>query len=240
MLRNRTRTWVAAFAAVGLLMVTAAGASAQNENIVATKHNFSNSSGRDIAGGFNDLSAQVADYGEVCVYCHTPHGGQTNAPLWNRQFATATFTMYNDATGGSSELDMTFAAQPTGVSLACLSCHDGTIGIDVIINRPNASAATSIGGTLTDIYGGVDPDSLKILGVDLRNDHPISMSYDPALDPQFSTVATIEGAGLKLFDDAGGSNMVQCATCHNPHTENATFLRIDNAGSALCLTCHNK
>jgi predicted CXXCH cytochrome family protein len=232
---------VAAFAAVGLLLATAAGVSAQNEGIVDTRHNFSNSSGRDIAAGFADLSASVADYGEVCVYCHTPHGGQTNAPLWNRQFTTATFQMYNDASGASSDLDMTFAAQPTGVSLACLSGHDGTIGIDVIINRPNASTAPSIGATLTDIYGGADPDSLKILGTDLGNDHPISMIYDPASDPQFNTVASIEGAGLKLFSDPTlGANVVQCATCHNPHSQNPTFLRVANGASALCLTCHIK
>lgn len=241
MLRTGTRILFAAFAAVGLLLATAVGATAQNEGIVDTRHNFSNSSGRDIAGGFSDLSASVADYGEVCVYCHTPHGGQTNAPLWNRQYTTQTFQMYNDGTGGSSDLDMTFAAQPTGVSLACLSCHDGTIGIDVIINRPNASAAASIGNTLTDLYGGVDPDSIKILGVDLRNDHPISMVYDPANDGQFNTVASIEGAGLKLYDDPTlGADVVQCATCHNPHTQNATFLRIPNGASSLCLTCHIK
>ncbi len=243
MFRNRARTMFAAFAAVGLLLATAAGASAQNEGIIDTKHNFSNSSGRDV--GFNDLSASVADYGEVCVYCHTPHGGQTNAPLWNRQFTTSTFQMYDAADGGSSDLNMTFAAQPTGVSLACLSCHDGTIGIDVIINRPNASAATAFNQTLADIYGGVDPDSLKILGTDLRNDHPISMVYDPANDPQFNPVATITGTGpgggLKLFTDPTlGANVVQCATCHNPHSQNETFLRVPNTSSDLCLTCHIK
>ncbi len=240
MSRNRTRTLMAAFAAVGLLFATAASVSAQNEGIKDTKHNFSNSSGRDIVG-FNDLSTSVADYGEICVYCHTPHGGQTSAPLWNRQFTTSTFTMYNDASGGSSDLNMTFAGQPTGVSLACLSCHDGTIGIDVIINKPNGTPPAALNQTLVDIYGGVDPDSLKILGTDLRNDHPISMVYDPANDAQFNTVASITGAGLKLFNDPSlGANVVQCATCHNPHTQNATFLRILNASSNLCLTCHIK
>lgn len=239
MLRNGTRTWVAAFAAVGLAMALAAGASAQ-EDIVNTKHNFSATT-RDAA--FNDLSGSIVDYGEVCVYCHTPHGGQTSAPLWNRQFTTSTFSMYNDPTGGASDLDMSFASQPTGVSLACLSCHDGTIGIDVIINSPNAFTGTALNQTLTDIYGAAtNGDELKILGTDLRNDHPISMVYDPALDPQFSTVAAIEGAGLKLFDDPTlGANVVQCATCHNPHeATNPTFLRMANTNSNLCLTCHNK
>jgi predicted CXXCH cytochrome family protein len=148
--------------------------------------------------------------------------------------------MYNDATGGSSDINMTFATQPTGTSLACLSCHDGTIGIDVIINEPNSGGPfTATGRTLSDIYT-TGADTIKILGTDLRNDHPISVSYDPALDPQFKTIAEVEGAGLKLFDDTGGNNMVQCATCHNPHTTNATFLRMANTRSALCLTWHIK
>jgi predicted CXXCH cytochrome family protein len=239
-----TRRLAVALTTLGYIALAFSGVSAQtaaqrNEGIKDTKHNFSNSSGRDTAN-VNDLSASVSDYGEICVYCHTPHGGQTNAPLWNRQFTTSSFTMYNDATGGSSQLDMTFESQPTGVSLACLSCHDGTIGIDVVINKPNSSTATSLNQTLTDIYGGVDPDSLKILGTDLRNDHPISMVYDPSLDDQFNTIASIQSAGLKLFSDASNTNKVECATCHNPHTKNATFLRIDNAASALCITCHNK
>lgn len=240
MFRKRTRTMLAAFAATGTLLATAVGASAQNEGIIDTRHNFSTGT-RDVA--FNDLSAGVADYGEVCVYCHTPHGGQVTAPLWNREFTTQTFTMYNDPTGGSSDLNMTFAAQPTGVSMACLSCHDGTIGIDVIINVPNASAAASIGQTLDDLYGGADPDSLRILGTDLRNDHPISMVYAPGVgtDEQFQSVAAIEAAGLVLFDDPTlGADVVQCATCHNPHSQNATFLRILNDDSNLCLTCHIK
>lgn len=228
-----------ALMALGSSAGSAQTAAQRNEGIADTKHNFSNSSGRDTAN-VNDLSASVADYGEICVYCHTPHGGQTSAPLWNRQFTASTFTMYNDASGGSSQLNMTFESQPTGVSLACLSCHDGTIGIDVIINKPNSSSATSLNQTLADIYGGVDPDSLKILGTDLRNDHPISMVYDPSLDDQFNPIASIVSAGLKLFSDASNSNKVECATCHNPHTKNATFLRIDNAASGLCITCHNK
>ena len=33
---------------------------------------------------------------------------------------------------------------------------------------------------------------------------------------------------------------VECASCHDPHTSNATFLRIPNTGSAVCLACHVK
>lgn len=31
---------------------------------------------------------------------------------------------------------------------------------------------------------------------------------------------------------------VECASCHDPHSDRALFLRISNAHSALCLTCH--
>lgn len=34
---------------------------------------------------------------------------------------------------------------------------------------------------------------------------------------------------------------VECASCHDPHTSaNPTFLRVSNAGSAVCLACHVK
>jgi predicted CXXCH cytochrome family protein len=33
---------------------------------------------------------------------------------------------------------------------------------------------------------------------------------------------------------------VECASCHDPHTETVTFLRIPNTGSAVCLACHDK
>lgn len=31
---------------------------------------------------------------------------------------------------------------------------------------------------------------------------------------------------------------VECASCHDPHTDRSLFLRISNSNSALCLTCH--
>jgi len=40
---------------------------------------------------------------------------------------------------------------------------------------------------------------------------------------------------------AGGAQpFVECASCHDPHSEVTTFLRVVNDGSAVCLACHNK
>lgn len=216
---------------VALLLGVAATAAAQTDDIKNTKHNFSALSGRNAS--FTDLSTNVADYGEICVYCHTPHGGQTGAPLWNRAFGSGPYQMYTSAT-----IEMTIGSSPGPVSLACLSCHDGTIGIDVITNPPNSSSAVSLNKTLADIYP-TGPDNLKVLGVDLRNDHPIAVTYDVTQDAMFNPQATVEAAGLRFFGAA--RNEVQCATCHNPHNKtNVPFLRRSNSGSGLCLTCHIK
>jgi predicted CXXCH cytochrome family protein len=46
------------------------------------------------------------------------------------------------------------------------------------------------------------------------------------------------GAGYTGQTDA--EPFVECASCHDPHSTNQTFLRISNAGSAVCLACHVK
>lgn len=191
-------------------------------SVVGTLHNLS------YAASSNRYPGGLSDYGEVCVYCHTPHGGQVSAPLWNRNFSSATYQMY-DATH-SSTINMPVDGQPTGVSLACLSCHDGTVGLDVIINVPNNYTGPAAVGTT--MPAGI----MANLGTDLRNDHPISVTYDPAADPMFNSAASVGSAGLQLY-----SGKVQCGSCHNPHTAaNRPFLRISNSGSSLCLTCHIK
>lgn len=43
------------------------------------------------------------------------------------------------------------------------------------------------------------------------------------------------------FSDNTTGPSVECASCHDPHTSDApTFLRVSNAGSAVCLSCHVK
>lgn len=211
-----------------LVLLSAPEARAQTDNVTITKHNLSVSN-----GGTDPTGGNLADYGEICVYCHTPHGGQPDAPLWNRSINTSgNYTMYTSPT-----IDMSIDAQPTGVSLACLSCHDGTIGLDVIVNAPNSYTGgipTTTPGTNTMPTGG-----FTYIGEDLRDDHPVSVIYDPTSDTQFNAIADIEAAGVVLFE----GNRVQCASCHNPHESDAAlapFLRIANGGSTLCKTCHIK
>jgi len=206
--------------ALGISVGLPRAAPAQTDNVTNSKHNMSTRSG-------------LTNYGEVCVYCHTPHGGQTqNAPLWNRNFSTQTYQMYNNTY--SSTIDMVVAASPQGVSRACLSCHDGSIGLDVIINRPNTDTSLAGSGNTMPVNAG---QFFANLGTDLQNDHPISVTYDNVADPAFNAASGGKiGGSLPLY---GGR--VECGTCHNPHnTTNTPFLRLSNSNSTLCKTCHIK
>ena len=199
-----------------------------------------------ITGSAHDFSVgNVWSGGEICVACHTPHNADTsvtNAPLWNHTESSASYTLYTNP----GTLDTT-TTTPTGVSKLCLSCHDGTVAIDSIVNSPLASPPAL--GSVIGNNGN--------LGADLSNDHPISFSYtdalagdDGALHAPTSTSTTI-GTGndsktgfisnVMLFGD--NKDQVECATCHDVHnkfTNGGKLLRISNADSALCLTCHDK
>ena len=210
------------------------------DDVENTKHNI------------NDLlDPVIPQYGsaQICVFCHTPHSANdgVKAPLWNRNVTTSGYTAYDSPT-----IDMDVKGTPTGVSLACLSCHDGQIGLDVILNMPGTTGDTVTSRTTTigtnTMVAGADADYDPLLTQDLSDDHPVSVTYDNTSsgDLAFNSIASAELLGLRFFDDVsvGVNNVVQCATCHNPHMSptsgNEKFLRIANAGSALCKTCHIK
>lgn len=181
--------------------------------------------------------AVTAGTDQVCVFCHTPHFATTSpAPLWNRTSSAAVYTMYTSPT-----IDMTIAGSPQGVSAACLSCHDGTVAFDSLVNKPGSGIGAPVGWTWgangNKMTIGASPAAM--LGTDLTNDHPISITYDTTKDTAFVAAVAGKVGTLPLY--GGGKNQVECGTCHNPHDNaNSTFLRATNAGSALCLTCHVK
>ncbi|MBL8491809.1 MAG: hypothetical protein JNM82_13595, partial [Rhodocyclaceae bacterium] len=62
-----------------------------------TRHNLTQ---RQASGGGPNGSSMDQyrnDYQEVCVYCHTPHGGNADVPLplWNRTIKATTYTVYS-------------------------------------------------------------------------------------------------------------------------------------------------
>ena len=218
-----------------------------------------------ISGGRHDLSAgtsltnaDAAINGQKCVFCHTPHSGALAAPLWNRSAPTgAAYQLYT-----SSTMDAASPGGPAvgaGVSGACLSCHDGTIGMDILLNlggtaRTVPATVFTVLGTARATYSPVGATGNRMLsggpfmGTDLRNDHPITIIYETprlATPGEFVTQAIsgtkITVGTLPLFGTATATATVECASCHNPHNNtNVPFLRRSNANSALCLNCHIK
>jgi predicted CXXCH cytochrome family protein len=180
---------------------------------------------------------------EICIFCHAPHRnglpdlGGADAPLWNHNLSTATYTPYSSATLNA------VPGQPNGVSKLCLGCHDGTVAID------SYGRNTPAGHMISDAQFGTGS---KVIGTDLTNDHPISFVFDQALaaadgklnDPATATILpginSMTGTiAEKLLDKSG---QLQCTSCHDVHNGQGInkLLKVNNTGSALCLTCHNK
>lgn len=181
------RAALRALAALGALAALALGhAFADNDlptaftntgTVANTRHNLTQ---RPPAGGGPNntmMNPYRNDYGEVCVYCHTPHGANTtiNAPLWNRTNPATSYTVYSLTGSQSSGNTVT---QPGANSLTCLSCHDGTLAVDSIINMPgsgkynsgqqtaqNNSFLNASWNNPADSGGGGGPDATSHLGM---------------------------------------------------------------------------
>jgi len=145
--------------------------------------------------------------------------------------------------------------KPTGVSLACLSCHDGTVGV-------NEYGGTVQGGSVITIT-----NSARI-GTDLTHTHPISFTYDSALvgldkwlyQPDSSQVLVPDSTPWVAPNNStisgfllAANHRMECSSCHDVHNQEGTPFDIstnpklvkimgtkDSKGSLLCRSCHNK
>ena len=175
-----------------------------------------------ISTSSHDLSLETWNTSnDLCEVCHTPHNAVSAiVPLWDRATPAGPFTGY---TANSGQV-----GTPAGISLACLSCHDGVTNLD---------AYGGSAGTTT--MGAVDAN----FGTNLSNDHPISVRYTLALDMQASAPTN---PLVRLFESGANTDMVECASCHAVHNDGAAgpgtsnMLAMVNTSSAMCLACHAK
>jgi len=232
-------TWLAGviFALTGIFAGEALAA------ISITKHNLS-TTGAGNAG----QTIYSSDQTEICIFCHTPHAAikNNNIPLWNHELsAVASYGVYSSPSFDGVATDLGGLAggmDPTGATASnlCLSCHDGTVAINSFANPSNANPTTTM--------VGLDPGDLMPaagatnLGSDLTNDHPVNFTFDTALATTDGTlVDPVDAVGSGLVGPKLFNGMVQCASCHDPHTsDNLTFLRVSMASSGLCVACHAK
>lgn len=169
-----------------LIMSVAMGAA----SIKDTPHNLGSGNTLTKTPSGNTPPNHSTETGEICVFCHTPHGGDNSAavPIWNKKLGIGgvssdlSYTRYGSL--GSSTFDAT-EARIGSVTIACLSCHDGTQAIDNMINKPGSGGYDANASRLGGMMGGdLDPATGKLLsnvvqnlGTDLSNDHPVSMQF---------------------------------------------------------------
>ncbi|MGA8180871.1 MAG: cytochrome c3 family protein [Desulfobacterales bacterium] len=173
--------------------------------------------------------------GEICLPCHVPQKIRTlPAPLWDLNLSTQTYIMYGRTFHPTEGAVVN--SQPDGLSKKCLSCHDGIIAPDAY--------GPDTGG----IAYRFDKD---FMGIIPNNNHPISFIYDTALATKYgdlydpsTTPSGVTGSTKTINADMLFSNRMECSSCHDVHNTKAVpgtkLLVKDSAGSALCLTCHNK
>ncbi len=161
---------------------------------------------------------------EICIFCHTPHNGAPQTPLWNRENPRTHYRIYRSSTT-DARID-----QPTGPSKMCLSCHDGSMALGNVLSRPLTHPIMMTARTI--------PPGTADLSNDLSDDHPIGFRYDRALSNADPQIRPPEVISSKL--PLGTHQEMHCTTCHDPHNnERGDFLRISDQMSTMCITCHD-
>lgn len=189
---------------------------ANKSSVINSAHNLS-------VSGPGPVTSQQT---QVCIFCHTPHSSLVaEKPLWNHRLSIQSYTLLYT----SSTLNVSMS-QPNQTSKQCLSCHDGTVALGQTVAK----------NLLIPTQGSMSAPA--VLGVDLRNDHPIS--FTPGNDGQlvpslFQNPATTGDASVKLY-----LGRVECTTCHDAHEPNRDlvvrkFLVRSNSSGAICLACHD-
>lgn len=240
-----------------LMLLLALGAtmalmpSVSRATIVGSAHDFYANSNYWVGAN----SGLVGKTANVCGECHDVHKSPdpTKGPLWIHAPSQQTYITYAQA--GSE----TFNALGLTVSLgdsskACLSCHDGTVGINQQVKigldgTANGTASTlgNTNGTASGLVLMPAGAVLAVGGNDLTHVHPIGISYDAAvaalnaLNPGVTELNPKSGAFLtstlpiQSQLKGPGQTQMECSTCHDIHnTRNIPH------GQSLCLSCHNK
>lgn len=235
-------------AVAGLMTATAAFGG----SIVQSKHNLTST-------GTGTTAGNTAVTSQICVYCHAPHNGTGQLPLWNRNNpAGGGFTLYSGVNMQSRQFATGFSTDST--SLFCMSCHDGA-GLGSRVHNSGAIIRTgaAAGTAGRPLYNGA-MDANTIFGTDLTATHPINFPVPTSNNSQADLwLSPINGGqgymggntnvafDFPLFKASGGrggpsgNRALECGSCHAVHdSTNSPFLRYTMEGSKLCLGCHNK
>jgi predicted CXXCH cytochrome family protein len=195
-----------------IVVILAVAFARADESIVNSKHDLSM---------FGPGPVRALGESEICIFCHVPHSASPAAPLWNRVNPQTYYRIYQSSTTDAR------IGQPTGASKMCLSCHDGSIALGMVLSRPAPIDTTH----------GAMPTGPSNLTNDLSDDHPIGFRYDRQLANRDRQIRVPELVDHRIKLGARGE--LECIACHDPHNnELGDFLRLPVRDGTLCNTCH--
>lgn len=198
--------------------------------VISSKHDLRPAAGPGLKAG------AATNTNQVCVFCHHPHRGPsalgvTSLLLWNVNRDTSTYptwTTYTSPTMDGVTVGDTMGAIDRQTSIACLSCHDGVVGMGSVVRQPSTGTIVA-----TDI--GI-PERIQLDTINFTDDHPVDFTY-PETDAEIAAPAAIT-ATYPL-----DSGILRCTTCHDVHNVaypagQIQFLRGTMLDSGMCRDCH--
>ena len=170
---------------------------------------------------------------DLCVFCHTPvtSADDSIVPKWQATFSDP-FVQLDDGFNSAGE-----NATAGAVSIMCLSCHDadaaqyggGNSGISSMENQHPVGIPYvgiiegSAGGNLD--YGVARKGRYNDGDVWwVETGTPGFQADDIVLFP-------------RVLDDSRVLPFVECSSCHDPHSSNPKFIRLEES-ERLCQACH--
>jgi len=190
----------------------------------------------------------IKDENDICVFCHTPEGPVGQSPEWHRGPAAGAFALYDDI----GRLGRPGSRAVGSTSMACLSCHDSTQAIGVMTFSYDHPVGVPYPGT----FPGYAPLSGSGATASYVAGYPRRFDFRPAqmamVDNRKVFWVPTEGhdaTGNRLRSDLplygrdspdGEIPYIECTSCHDPHAETRTFLRVVEGGGGICLACHDK
>jgi predicted CXXCH cytochrome family protein len=180
--------------------------------------------------------------GEICLPCHAPHFTKTlPAPLWNHDLPTQTYIMYVKTHTPTMDANPGRSAHLYGKDLMS-SVLGSNHPISFIYDSALAMKERDLYDPSTKL-SGLPGSTGTITEDELLYDSTLAMKERDLYDSS-TKLSGLPGSTGTIAKDMLFSNRMECSSCHDVHNRKAApgtkLLVKDNAGSALCLTCHNK
>ena len=179
--------------------------------------------------------------GHGCVLCHVPNAVQPNAndtepadAFWARESPTP------ETAGGAGSLSLD---KPVFHTFVCLTCHDGSLATIGVLGREFELGKGIEPATDLELAraNGVHPvhvpylpnDGCDVPSANCNPEHwPSRVDTSGALtwsgDKYSQLFDNVYGRPIRFYPTAenGGRAMVECSTCHNPHSVQATRYKL--------------